>query len=317
MGLTLLQRLGRIEENSRDVASERRDALEGATDGERVASPARCGPRKLYLAQQRHGEQVQELVSVTHVPVEGRRLHLQSVSKRPHRQSIEPVLLNQVKGSRDYPCTSQPGLPFLIATWYAKNTKGDIRNYQACAQSVVDRLSPGSSVLEVAPGPGYLAIEIAKRGDYRVVGMDISHSFVRIASENARLAGVDIDFHQGDAAHMPFPSESFDFVVCRAAFKNFSDPVGALDEIHRVLKPGGKASIYDLRKDASLEEIEAEVRGMGLSWLNALLTRWTFRHMLLKNAYSSAALERMLSASRFGTGQILRDGIGFDLRLAK
>lgn len=128
----------------------------------------------------------------------------------------------------------------IIATWYANNTKGDIRGYQTCAQSVVDRLAPGSRVLEVAPGPGYLAIEIAKRGNYRVVGLDISHSFVRIASENARREGVAIEFRHGNASQMPFADDSFDFVVCRAAFKNFSDPVGALDEIHRVLKPGGR-----------------------------------------------------------------------------
>jgi ubiquinone/menaquinone biosynthesis C-methylase UbiE len=205
----------------------------------------------------------------------------------------------------------------IIATWYARNTRGDIRGYRTCAQSVVERLAPGSSVLEVAPGPGYLAIEIAKRGPYRVVGLDISHSFVRIARDNAQRAGVAIEWRHGDAAHMPFASETFDFVVCRAAFKNFSNPVGALDEMHRVLKPGGRASIYDLRKDASLAEIDAEVRGMGSSWLNALLTRWTFRHMLLKTAYTTAALERLVSASRFRRGEILRDGIGFDLRLAK
>lgn len=205
----------------------------------------------------------------------------------------------------------------IIATWYAHITKGDARGYRACAESVVERVAPGGSVLEVAPGPGYLAIEIAKRGNYRVTGLDISHSFVRIARENARREGLAIEFRQGNASHMPFADDSFDFVVCRAAFKNFSDPVGALDEIHRVLKPGGRASIYDLRKDASLDEIDAEVSGMGLSWLNALLTRWTFRHMLLKNAYSTAALERMVSASRFGTGEIRRDGVGFDLRLAK
>ena len=205
----------------------------------------------------------------------------------------------------------------VIASWYASNTKGDIRGYRATAQSVVERLTPGSSVLEVAPGPGYLASEIARLGPYRLTGLDISHSFVRIARENARTAGLEIDFRQGDAAHMPFPDESFDFVVCRAAFKNFTNPVGALDEIHRVLKPGGKASIYDLRKDATREEIDAEVAGMGMSWLNALLTRWTFRNMLLKNAYSYAALERMVAESHFRTGEIHKEGIGFDLRLAK
>jgi ubiquinone/menaquinone biosynthesis C-methylase UbiE len=205
----------------------------------------------------------------------------------------------------------------LIADWYAKNTKGDVRGFQKTLNAIVDRLMPGASVLEVAPGPGYLAISIAQLGPYRVSGLDISKSFVRIASENARQAGVSIDFRQGDAAHMPFPDESFDFVVCRAAFKNFADPVGALNEIHRVLKPGGKASIYDLRKDASLQDIDEEVRGMNLSWLNALLTRFTFRAMLLKSAYTNEALERMVFESRFGKAEIRLDGIGFDLRLAK
>ncbi len=205
----------------------------------------------------------------------------------------------------------------IIATWYANNTKGDIRGYRKTAQAVIDRVTPEGSVLDLAPGPGYLAIEIARLGPHRITGLDISHSFVRIATENARQAGVTIDFRQGDAAHMPFPDESFDFVVCRAAFKNFADPVGALNEIHRVLRPGGKASIYDLRKDASLEAIDAEVAGMGLSWLSALMTRWTFRHMLLKSAYSRDALERMAAQSRFGACEIREEGIESDLRLAK
>jgi ubiquinone/menaquinone biosynthesis C-methylase UbiE len=76
---------------------------------------------------------------------------------------------------------------------------------------------------------------------------------------------------------MPFADASFDFVVCMALFKNFADPVGALNEIHRVLKPGGQASIYDLRKNAAHQDIDAEVRNMHLSASNALLTRWIFR----------------------------------------
>jgi len=217
--------------------------------------------------------------------------------------------------------TSKPykGLPMegIIASWYAKNTGNDVRGTRKLASSIVDNLKPGARVLEVAPGPGYLAIEIAKMGDYRVAGLDISHSFVRIATENARKAGVSVDFRHGDAAHMPFPEESFDFVVCRAAFKNFSDPVGALNEIHRVLVHGGQALIIDLRKDASLADIDEEVAGMHLSALNAMLTKWTFRNMLLKSAYTREAMEAMVSESRFGKGEILKDGIGFELRLVK
>ena len=211
------------------------------------------------------------------------------------------------------------GLPMegIIATWYARNPANDVRGTRKSASSIVDRLKPGARVLEVAPGPGYLAIEIAKMGDYGVSGLDISHSFVRIAAENARKAGASVDFRHGDAAHMPFPDESFDFVVCRAAFKNFSDPVGALNEIHRVLMHGGRASIIDLRKDASLADIDDEVAGMHMSALNAKLTKWTFRNMLLKRAYTREAIDAMVSQSRFAEGEISKDGIGFELRLAK
>ncbi len=126
-----------------------------------------------------------------------------------------------------------------------------------------------------------------------------------------------VDFRHGNASAMPFPDASFDFVVCTAAFKNFSDPIGALNEIHRVLTPGGEASIYDLRKDASRDEIAAEVRNMGLSALNAFLTRFIFRFGLLPRAYTREVLETLVAQSRFGTGQVDADGIGFELKLAR
>jgi ubiquinone/menaquinone biosynthesis C-methylase UbiE len=208
------------------------------------------------------------------------------------------------------------GMEGCVATWYAATTGRSRQPFVDCARAIAARLAPGSRVLEVAPGPGYLAIELAQRG-FQVSGVDISRTFVRIARDNARRAGLRIDFQQGDAAHLPFADASFDFVVCRAAFKNFADPLGALNEAHRVLKPGGQASIYDLRKDASPEAIDAAVRDMHLTPLNALLTRWTFKLMLLKRAYTHAALQRLVNQSAFGTGDILPDGIGFELRLAR
>ena len=208
------------------------------------------------------------------------------------------------------------GMEGLIASWYARNTGRDRRRFLACADLVDERAKPEGRVLEVAPGPGYLAIELARRG-YQVTGLDVSRSFVRIAGENAARAGVTVDFRLGDAAHMPFADAAFDFVVCMAAFKNFSDPVGALDETYRVLRPGRQASILDLRHEASLEAIRDEVRGMNLPWLSAALTRWTFRSLLLERAYTREALEQVVARSRFGRGQIREDGVGFDLRLTR
>src|SRR5579859_1600042 len=94
------------------------------------------------------------------------------------------------------------GLPMegIIATWYARNTANDVRGTRKSASSIADRLKPGARVLEVAPGPGYLAIEIATMGDYRISGLDIIFFFNRVATENARKAGVSVEFRHGDAA---------------------------------------------------------------------------------------------------------------------
>jgi ubiquinone/menaquinone biosynthesis C-methylase UbiE len=204
-----------------------------------------------------------------------------------------------------------------IASWYAKSTRGRMPMFRRTADAVAATIPSDSDVLEIAPGPGYLSIEIAKLGRYRVTGLDISRSFVRIASDNAAAARVAVDFRHGDVAQMPFADESFDFAICQAAFKNFPDPVAALNEIHRVLRPGGSASIQDLRKDASAAEIDAEVRGMGLGAVNTALTKLIFRFALLRAAYTTDAVRSLVSQSRFGSGELFTDGVGFDLRLTK
>jgi ubiquinone/menaquinone biosynthesis C-methylase UbiE len=203
-----------------------------------------------------------------------------------------------------------------IATWYARTTR-DRLDYPVTAQTIADRLPHGGDVLEVAPGPGYLSIQLARLGGFRISGLDISRSFVRIATDHARQAGVAIDFRHGDVAQMPFATASFDYIVCQAAFKNFPNPVAALDEMHRVLRPGALASILDLRKDASREAIDAEIQTMRLSPLSALFTRWTFRFGLLRAAYTRERLEAVVAQSKFGRGQFHEDGIGFELKLVK
>jgi ubiquinone/menaquinone biosynthesis C-methylase UbiE len=204
-----------------------------------------------------------------------------------------------------------------IARWYARNTGKKPEGYREAAGLVAARLPGGGDVLEVAPGPGYLAVELARLGNYRVVGLDISRSFVEMARKNAADAGVAVTFEHGNAAQMPFAADSFDFVVCRAAFKNFSEPVRALAEMHRVLRPGGRALILDLRRDAPPEAINAEVKKMGLGWFNSLLTKLTFKFMLLKTAYSEAQFRQMASATPFKSCEIQADAIGLAVTLTK
>ncbi|HEX5281770.1 MAG TPA: class I SAM-dependent methyltransferase [Micropepsaceae bacterium] len=203
-----------------------------------------------------------------------------------------------------------------IARWYAKNTASNLDGFRREAAALAAKLPAGAAVLEVAPGPGYLAIELAKRGNFRIAAVDYSHTFIAICRENARAAGVEIDFRQGDAAHLPFPDQQFDFIICRAAFKNFGDPAGALAEMHRVLKPGGTALIEDMRKDAKAAEIAREVSGMKMGWLMALTTRHILRG-LRKRAYTREDFMRMIGETPFVTGNIESSGIGFKITLRR
>ena len=208
------------------------------------------------------------------------------------------------------------GMEGFVARWYAATTLKDLKEHQALARRVADELPAGAKVLEVAPGPGYFAIELAKLGG-DVTGLDISHTFVEIARRNAAEAGVKVDFQHGNASQIPFPDSSFDFLLCRAAFKNFSEPVKALREMHRVLKPGGKALIIDLRRDAAREAINQYVDGLKLSRASALSTKLTFRFMLLKRAYMQSDFERMIAEGGFHKFDIGQDLVGLEIRLER
>ena len=220
-----------------------------------------------------------------------------------------------------YVSTAKPyrglGMEGAIAKWYAALTRKSLGDFRALAQRTAQELPPQSAVLEVAPGPGYFAIELAKLGDYQITGLDISETFVEIARANAATAGVKVDFRLGNASNMPFGEESFDFLLCRAAFKNFSEPQRALEEMHRVLKPGGQALIIDLRRDTSKESINQAVNDMNLDPVSGILTRLAFRFTLLKRAYTKSEFEGMISETKVPRSEIRENLTGLDIWLFK
>jgi ubiquinone/menaquinone biosynthesis C-methylase UbiE len=209
------------------------------------------------------------------------------------------------------------GMEGRVAKWYAANTGKSLHEYAALAGRVAGGLPKGGAVLEVAPGPGYFCIELAKLGDYRITGLDISRTFVEIASQKAREAGVTVDFQQGNASRLPFPNDTFDFLLCRAAFKNFGQPVRALQEMCRVLKPGGRGMIIDLRRDATPESMDRHVETMGLNAVNKVVTKLIFRLFLLTTAYTQAQFTRMLAQVNFRSVDIRAVDIGFEILLTK
>ena len=96
----------------------------------------------------------------------------------------------------------------------------------------------GARVLDVACGTGVVAVTAARRGA-RVTGLDLTPELLERARENAAIAGVEIDWHEGDAEQLPFEDRTFDFVLSQFGHMFAPRPEVVISEMLRVLKPGG------------------------------------------------------------------------------
>jgi SAM-dependent methyltransferase len=103
---------------------------------------------------------------------------------------------------------------------------------------------PGQRAVDVGCGPGALTAQLVDRlGAEAVAAIDPSAPFVEAARE--RFPGVDV--HSGDAEHLPFADDDFDFALAQLVVHFMTDPVAGLREMGRVTRPGGvvAACVWD------------------------------------------------------------------------
>lgn len=127
--------------------------------------------------------------------------------------------------------------------------------YSDITEEVTSKISSGR-ILDVGTGPGFLPVRIARKApELEISGIDISGEMVKLARKNSENAGFSerVKFFKASVRSMPFENEYFDFVISTFSFHHWLSPVDCLREIFRVLKKGGEAWIYDVRKDISEE----------------------------------------------------------------
>lgn len=120
-------------------------------------------------------------------------------------------------------------------------------------------IEPGARVLDVGCGTGVLFPVLPEKVGWegRIVGLDISGEMLR----RARVKGCLVECIQGDAHSLPLEDNAFDWVICNAVFPHFSDRLGALCEIHRVLKDEGRLVICHTNSRETINESHRSVDG--------------------------------------------------------
>jgi len=114
-------------------------------------------------------------------------------------------------------------------------------------------LGPGDRMLDVGCGTGR-AVRLAAPVVESAVGLDVSHGMV----ERARYlsAGIDnVRFVEGESGSLPFEDGSVTAVLCTSSLHHYPDPIGAMREMARVLRPGGRLVIADACADRAIVRV--------------------------------------------------------------
>lgn len=161
--------------------------------------------------------------------------------------------------------------------------------------------------LEVGPGPGYLGLEWLKNtSGTQLTGLEISANMIAMAQNNARDYGIDaqrVMYVQGNAMNMPLDSNRFDAAFSNGSLHEWERPKDVLCEIARVLKPGGRFFISDLRRDSNPL----------IKWFLSASTIKVMRPGLktsLQAAYTKEELQRIVEATPLRGAHVYAGRIG-------
>ncbi len=198
----------------------------------------------------------------------------------------------------------------------------DVKEYDLFARGMRDRgwmetdgiIKSGiyfGAALEVGPGPGYLGLEWLKKTDNTTLtGLEISKNMIAVAEKNAGEYGIDpgrVKYVEGNAMEMPFPAGCFDAVFSSGSLHEWEEPLRIFSEIHRVLKPGGRYCICDLRRDLPFF----------IKWFFSIsIKSVSMRHGLhtsLQAAYTENELEEIFTASPLKGACVRKDMFGISV----
>lgn len=152
---------------------------------------------------------------------------------------------------------------------YTRMAQGSLMRliYRLLVTDLSEGLPPGTRLLDVGTGPGYLLGYLARaRPDLSLWGLDFSCDMIRRARprQEALAPQAAPRWLVADACRLPFPAGVFGQVVASFSFHIWPCPVAGLKELQRMLAPGGRAWVYELRREAAIGDLRGFARELGL-----------------------------------------------------
>jgi len=217
---------------------------------------------------------------------------------------------------------NQPHVRYTAAE-YDRYTREFVKPYDEMLAAWILRqipnLPPDFTLLDVGTGTAQFLIHVAQLPELasaRLVGTDVFDDMIRTAQSAVHDAGLPhrIELLRDDVHHMQLPDSFADLIVSRSTLHHWANPVDALREIYRVLKPGGTVLIVDVRRDAPEDAVKQfnqlrEKAGLGASFLDEKYTAPEVRAFAEK-----AGLQSCCSVD-VGTDGI--SALGLSLRMRK
>ncbi len=162
--------------------------------------------------------------------------------------------------------SSRPSLEALVESGLLRMESLHPGGLEMAAElAALCRIGAGSRVLDVAAGTGETACYLSERLQAHVVATDLSVEMIRRGQDKARAQGLNVEFYEADAAHLPFGEATFDVAICECTLC-LLDKAEVLKEMVRVVRPGGCVGMHDLcwhdgapeRLKRTLAQIEGE-----------------------------------------------------------
>jgi len=189
---------------------------------------------------------------------------------------------------------------------YARMAQGSLMRliYRLFVDDLAKTVPPDARLLDVGTGPGYLLGYLARaRPDLNLWGLDFSYDMIRRVQPRPAASTPQAPVRRvvADACLLPFPTGVFDHMVATFSFHIWPCPVAGLQELRRVLTPGGRAWVYELRPEASLQDLKAFAQETQLPFP---LVYWGFKIVSRHHAVPAPEFDQALKQAAAANGTL-------------